>query len=197
MAKQLSPHTKTDLSTSTRSKGSSTLGPDHSGKPKDGFFAAKGLTNHTEGRVLQSEAGNAHELGHRGHPTGSVMNGQTIRNVGAIDVQARAGAPKVLNPVPFHAGTTDAQIATVGKGGLGHATSTVIPDASSASPLDIESAQQRGKNFPTPALAHDQRHDATRNPTFHLGGDMSAHIELGQRILNEATLSGSTKLRNK
>jgi hypothetical protein len=67
----------------------------------------------------------AHALGHRGHPIGGVVGGETVRAPGALDIQPRQGAPKALHPVPYHVSTTARQIAGSGRGGMGHPAAVV------------------------------------------------------------------------
>lgn len=125
--------------------GRYTIGVGHDGKSR--AFAQPGertlAIHHAPGEARQHDKpdATAHALGHRGHPTATVVAGKTIRDPRALDIQPRAGAPKAMHPVAPHVSTTPRQLAAAGKGGLGHATAAVtdggqtIATSAAAAPL--------------------------------------------------------------
>ena len=110
---------------SVAGKRQSTNGPGHDGAPKSGFYAkpGKGLDVHhdpMDARKGDKPGSPAHVQGHRGHPTGAVVYGETVRAPGAFDIQPRQGAAKRLDPVAPHISSTARQLAGVNVGGMGH-----------------------------------------------------------------------------
>jgi hypothetical protein len=109
--------------------GRSKIGVDHTGKSR--AFAQPGektlAVHHDPGLARQHDKpdATAHLLGHRGHPTATVVDGKTVRDPRVLDIQPRAGAPKALHPVAPHVSTTPRQLAAAGKGGMGHGTAAV------------------------------------------------------------------------
>jgi hypothetical protein len=177
---------------SVAGKTKSTIGPSHTGGPKDGFFTKpgeRGLTTHHDSRAARqydAPGEPAHEKhGHRGHPVGDVVNGKIVHAPGALDIQPRAGKPKELPPVPYHVSTTARQIAAAGRGGMGHPGAavtdggqTITTSAAAAPMLDAYGGQLPTKAHMKPAPVADSMKSA---PTY--GRDHAAH---GRRVLGGA-----------
>ncbi len=119
-------------------------GTGHDGKSR--AFAKPGeatMTAHhdpNEARRGDLPGAPAHALGHRGHATGAVVDGQTVRAPGALDIQPRQGTPKAMHPVATHVGMTSRQIAGAGIGGMGHSSAAVtdggqVTTVSAAAPM--------------------------------------------------------------
>jgi hypothetical protein len=152
----------------------------------------------------------AHRLGHRGHPIGGVVKGETVRAPGALDIQPRQGAPKALHPVPYHVSTTVRQIAGSGRGGMGHPSASVsdggekITTSAAAAPLEHAYGgalpKSRPNVFITPGM-RDRRNDAVHGGSpysglplnqqtaahdAHANGRHDANKQIGRAIFDEA-----------
>lgn len=169
----MKPHTKEELQTPSRAKGSSTLGPGHDGGPKPGFYATgdHGQANH--------------------HSPGDARAGDNFLH---RDI-ARSGKPKNLAPVPHSWGNTPTQIASERYGGLGHQTSTAIHNAAQAessalSPID------KGKTLSPPKAAFGMRSRADecyqepctngRSPAHDRNVGKGVEVEVAKRIIAQA-----------
>jgi len=153
-------HTKQEVLTPSRAKGTSTLGPAHTGAAKPGFYAKpseNGLSVHHDPQLARG-----------------IEHLQTPNNI------ARKGAAKNLHPVSHSWGNTEQQVAMAGVGGLGHATSTAqVPDANPANPMAKE---PRGKVLKDVEIKSGMK---SQSPT-----PTSMHKLLGAAILAQAVKSG-------
>jgi hypothetical protein len=157
-------------------KRQSTNGPGHDGGPKSGFYAKPGkpgLDVHhdpMDARKGDKPGSPAHEqYGHRGHPTGAVVYGETVRAPGALDIQPRQGAAKRLDPVAPHSSSTARQLAGSGRGGMGHGSAVLSGGevvATNAAAVPPVPAHRRGFNSPA----------APSVPITHAYGTMTPKI---------------------
>jgi hypothetical protein len=144
----------------------------------------------------------AHAMGHRGHPTGGVVGGQTVRNPGALDIQPRAGKPKAMHPVSLHNSATPRQIAAAGVGGMGHPGAVVdggqVTTSSAAAPMADHYGGALPKSRPAVGVAfgmRDRKDDAPHGGSpFKDAAGRKAHAEgrhaesaaIGRQVLAEA-----------
>jgi hypothetical protein len=163
--------------------------------------------HHTNDRSMDKPGEPAHALGHRGHPIGGVVGGETVRAPGAFDIQPRQGASKALHSVPYHVSTTARQIAGSGRGGMGHPVAVVdcgeVTTFQAAAPM----ADHYGGALPkshdvavTPGMrdrhddpmhrsnvhAHRPMLDQVAAHEAHANGRHEANKQIGRAIFDEA-----------
>ena len=125
----------------------------------------------------------AHALGHRGHPVGAVVGGETVRAPGALDIQPRQGAPKALHPVPYHVSTTARQIAGSGRGGMGHPGAVVdggqVTTFAAAAPMADHYGGSLPKSRPDVSVTPGMR-DRIDDPLH--GSNVHAHRPMTDQV---------------
>ena len=159
-------YSKDQLTTPTRRKGKSTLGPDHDGGPKDGFLAEPG------------EPGLA--VHHSSHSAAALQSGPDAH--GGKPNLARDGKAKAVHGVPLHSGMTGAQAFGAYRGGLGHPTSTAVPGVNPIDPNEIT----KGKEL-KPAKIGFGMTERSKWPANNNDTTLQA---LGKAVLAEALKSG-------
>jgi hypothetical protein len=147
----------------------------------------------------------AHLMGHRGHPTGAVVGGRTVRTPGALDIQPRAGAPKAMHPVSIHNGMHSRQIAGAGVGGMGHPGAVVdggqVTTSAAAAPMADHFGGALPKTTASPQASwgmRDRSDDAPHGGSpfksaagrqAHADAKHAAGTEIGRQVLKEALRS--------
>jgi hypothetical protein len=145
----------------------------------------------------------AHALGHRGHATGAVVDGQTIRAPGALDIQPRQGKPKAMHPVSLHNSVTARQITGAGRGGMGHSSAAVtdggqVTTTAAAAPMADHYGGALPKSGTDAKVSWGNRDRADDKPhgVLTYREDTNARHDhnkaLGRAILDEA-LSGTAR----
>jgi len=169
-------------------KRKSVQGPGLDGKPKRGFLVKVGSPNalavHHDPNVARlgdKPDASAHRHGHRGHSTGTVHDGRTVRAGGALDIHPRSGRAKMLTPVSIHGGMNTRQIAGASVGGLSHATAAVVGGTVTT---DQAAAPLQHAYGVLPKAQHDVKATFGQRSRTR---DHARSKELGRAILDTAT----------
>jgi hypothetical protein len=117
------PHSKTELLTSARTKGDTTQGVGHDGNPVAGHFVDNGTEPLTPS--------------HNNHSLGQHIEGHAVK--GNL---ARDGAPKRFTKIPLHGGATEEQHSALRMGGSPQ-RGEAVPGADPMMPDPLSPAKEK------------------------------------------------------